>query len=269
MADQTAPPRRKRRLIVWIALPVLLCVCAGILVFLKLHARDVRYYNRGELFLENGDSVEALLEFRAAVALNPKFLEARVGVVRALIARKEFCPGALGSGSGRPEWIAGERGGAPEGQGLFRARRPAPGSGGRDAHRHGLRGGHRRRRGPGDRTGDAVRRQSQGPFRRLFTIGRHLRARRAASPCANGKSSSRNTTRRGSFRGTKRLRRKRRKSARCSRKSAQSRTARSPPIPRRFGGIRMPLTREWASRATPSRRICQGPSRPRTSFNRS
>ena len=90
LADQAAPPKRKRRWIVWIALPVLLCICVGILAFLKLHAREARYYNRGELYLQDGDSVEALLEFRAAVALNPKFLEARVGVVRALIARKEF-----------------------------------------------------------------------------------------------------------------------------------------------------------------------------------
>jgi tetratricopeptide (TPR) repeat protein len=90
LADQAAPPKRKWRRIVWIVLPVLLCVCAGILAFLKLHARDVRYYSRGELYLESGDSVEALLEFRAAVALNPQFLEARTGIVRALIARKEF-----------------------------------------------------------------------------------------------------------------------------------------------------------------------------------
>jgi tetratricopeptide (TPR) repeat protein len=90
LADQTIPPTRKRRLIVWIALPVLLCGCVGILTFLKLRARDVRYYNSGKLYLENGNSVKALREFRAAAALNPKFLEARLGVVQALIARKEF-----------------------------------------------------------------------------------------------------------------------------------------------------------------------------------
>jgi len=90
LADQVAPPKRKWRWIVWIALPVLLCVCGGILAFLKFHARDMRYYRDGELYLENGDSVEALREFRAAVALNPKFLEAQVGIVQALIMRKEF-----------------------------------------------------------------------------------------------------------------------------------------------------------------------------------
>jgi len=90
LADQTAPPGRKRRLIVWFALPVLLCICAGTLILLRSRARDVRYYNRGELYLEDGDSVQALREFQAAAALNPKFLEARIGVVRALIARKEL-----------------------------------------------------------------------------------------------------------------------------------------------------------------------------------
>ncbi len=91
MADQAAPPERKRRrLILWIALLVLLCVCAGILVFLKTRARDVRCYNRGELYLVNGDSIRALSEFREAVRLNPKFLEARIGVVQVLIARKEL-----------------------------------------------------------------------------------------------------------------------------------------------------------------------------------
>jgi tetratricopeptide (TPR) repeat protein len=77
-------------LILWIALPVLLCVCAGILIFLKLRARDVRCYNRGELYLVNGDSVRALGEFSEAVRLNPKFLEARIGVVQVLIARKDL-----------------------------------------------------------------------------------------------------------------------------------------------------------------------------------
>jgi tetratricopeptide (TPR) repeat protein len=90
LADQAAPPARKRRLIVWIALPVLLCAGAGTLAFLKLRARDVRYYNRGELYFEDGDTVRALSEFRAAVALNPKLLEARLGLVRVLIVRKEL-----------------------------------------------------------------------------------------------------------------------------------------------------------------------------------
>ena len=79
-----------RRLILWIMLPVLLCVCAGTVILLRLRARDVRYYNRGELLLENGDAFHALPEFRAALALNPKLLQARIGVVRALIARKDL-----------------------------------------------------------------------------------------------------------------------------------------------------------------------------------
>jgi tetratricopeptide (TPR) repeat protein len=90
LAGQAAPRARKRWLIIGIALLVLLCAGAGALAFLKLRARDVRCYTRGQLCLENGDTIGALSEFTMAVALNPKFLEARIGLVRTLIARKEL-----------------------------------------------------------------------------------------------------------------------------------------------------------------------------------
>lgn len=90
MAADASPKRRTLRWIVLILLLVVLGTGSGIFIFLRLHGREARYCRRGELYLQNGNPFAALLEFRAALALNPKRLEARVGAVRALAGQKEF-----------------------------------------------------------------------------------------------------------------------------------------------------------------------------------
>ena len=90
MAANGSPRTRRWRRVVWYTLLVLfLCVVAA-LVYQRYHNRDKKDYTKGELYLERGNTSDALQQFRAALALNPKFTEARVGVIDALKRRKEF-----------------------------------------------------------------------------------------------------------------------------------------------------------------------------------
>ena len=66
----------------------------AVFAYRRYHGREQRDYVRGQLYLERGNTSEALVQFRAALKLNPKLTEARVGLVRALVLRKEF-PEAL------------------------------------------------------------------------------------------------------------------------------------------------------------------------------
>ncbi len=77
----------------WLVLLVLiaLIVAGGAFLLLpQLRERDKLYYNKGKLNLDAGNSVAALENFRTALKLNPQFLEAQVGVVQALAARRDF-----------------------------------------------------------------------------------------------------------------------------------------------------------------------------------
>ena len=77
----------------WLVLLVLiaLIVAGGAFLLLpQLRERDKLYYSKGKLNLDAGNSVAALENFRTALKLNPQFLEAQVGVVQALAARRDF-----------------------------------------------------------------------------------------------------------------------------------------------------------------------------------
>jgi tetratricopeptide (TPR) repeat protein len=78
------------RRVVWYALLVLFLCVGAALVYRRYHGRDKRDYLRGQLYLERGNTSQALEQFRAALKLNPKLTAARVGVVVALTQRKEF-----------------------------------------------------------------------------------------------------------------------------------------------------------------------------------
>lgn len=90
MAANGSPRTRRRRRVVLYTLLVLFLGLAIVFVFHHYHGREKRAYNYGQLYLERGNTSDALVQFRAALALNPKFTEARVGVIDALKRRKEF-----------------------------------------------------------------------------------------------------------------------------------------------------------------------------------
>ncbi len=90
MAANGSPRTRRWRRVVWYTLLILFCCVVAVFIYRRFHARDKRDYTKGELYLERGNTSDALQQFRAALAVNPKFTEARLGVVRALIQRKEY-----------------------------------------------------------------------------------------------------------------------------------------------------------------------------------
>ena len=90
MAANGSPRTRRWRRVVWYALLVLFLCVGAALVYRRYHGRDKRDYLRGQMYLERGNTSEALEQFRAALKLNPKLTAARVGVVVALTQRKEF-----------------------------------------------------------------------------------------------------------------------------------------------------------------------------------
>ena len=63
---------------------------AAVLIARRIPRRYRRAYVKGVMQLEDGNTAEALDQFRAAVRLKPDFVEAQVGIVRALTERKQF-----------------------------------------------------------------------------------------------------------------------------------------------------------------------------------
>ncbi len=87
--EQERSPRRRRWLL---ALLVLLIVAgAGLLAFTRLRRpRHELHYQKGQLYLAGGDTTEAVASFRRALAVEPGYLRAQLGLARALVARKNF-----------------------------------------------------------------------------------------------------------------------------------------------------------------------------------
>ena len=78
LATNGSPRTRRWRRIVWfVLLGMFLCLGAAF-IFRFYYHRDARYCKRGQVYLEYGDTNNALMEFRAALKLNPKLMEARV-----------------------------------------------------------------------------------------------------------------------------------------------------------------------------------------------
>jgi tetratricopeptide (TPR) repeat protein len=94
LAANGSPRTRRWRRIVWFALLVVFLCVGAAFVYRFYHGRDLRYCRRGQLYLDHGNTNEALQQFRAALKLNPKLMQAQVGIVQALVLRKEF-PEAL------------------------------------------------------------------------------------------------------------------------------------------------------------------------------
>jgi len=94
LAANGSPRTTRRRRFVWYALLVLFLCVVAVFTFRRFHGRAERDIARGQLLLVRGNTSEALQQFREALKLNPKLTEARVGVVKALVKRKEF-PEAL------------------------------------------------------------------------------------------------------------------------------------------------------------------------------
>ena len=123
LAANGSPRTRRWRRVVWYTLLVLFLCVGAAFVYRHYHGRDQRDYTRGQLYLEHGNTSEALQQFRAALALNPKLTEARVGVVRALVLRKEF-PEALAELDPAVEYgLAESEAALLEGQSVLRPRR--------------------------------------------------------------------------------------------------------------------------------------------------
>ena len=90
MAANGSPRTRRWRRVVWYALLVLFLCVVAVFVYRRYVGRDKRDYTRGEIYLERGNTSEALQQFRAALQVNPKMPEAREGVIRTLMQRKEY-----------------------------------------------------------------------------------------------------------------------------------------------------------------------------------
>ena len=86
--------RSKRRTGLWLWL-IMLVVIAAVLAVVGLAIRrtrnaDQRMYTRGVLCLRDGQTSEAIMYFRGAIRRNPNHLDARKGLIEALLERKEF-----------------------------------------------------------------------------------------------------------------------------------------------------------------------------------
>ncbi len=87
--------KKKRRWLWAIPVALLLFVGGGVLfLYIRRPPRDEMLYRQGILRLRDNNAAGALENFRAALALNPGHQQAKLGVVRALVARKDF-DGAL------------------------------------------------------------------------------------------------------------------------------------------------------------------------------
>ncbi|MFO8008142.1 MAG: tetratricopeptide repeat protein [Candidatus Brocadiia bacterium] len=87
--DKKRSPRRGR----WLLLLLVLLVVAGagLLAFTRLRQpRHELLYQKGQLYLQGGDTGEAVASFRSALEAEPGYMKARLGLARALVARKEF-----------------------------------------------------------------------------------------------------------------------------------------------------------------------------------
>ncbi len=90
MAAKGSPRTRRWRRVVWYTLLVVFLGVGVAFVYRRYHGRDQRDCMIGEMYLERGNTGEALQQFRAALEVNPKLTEARVGIIRALVLRREF-----------------------------------------------------------------------------------------------------------------------------------------------------------------------------------
>ncbi len=90
MAANGSPRTMRWRRVVWYVLLVVFIGVGGAFAFWRYHGREQRDLVRGQMYLERGNTSQALDQFRAALKVNPKLTQARVGIVRALSKRREF-----------------------------------------------------------------------------------------------------------------------------------------------------------------------------------
>jgi cellulose synthase operon protein C len=90
LATNGSPRTKRWRRWIGFSLLFLFLALGAAFAYRFFHGRDQRYLQRGQLYLDHGDANNALAQFRAALKVNPKLTEARVGIVRAHIRRNEF-----------------------------------------------------------------------------------------------------------------------------------------------------------------------------------
>jgi tetratricopeptide (TPR) repeat protein len=90
LADSGSPRKRRWRRLVWYALLIIFLGAGAAFLYRRYHGRDKRDCLLGQMFLERGNTSQALLRFKEALKLNPKLTDARVGLVQTLVRREEF-----------------------------------------------------------------------------------------------------------------------------------------------------------------------------------
>jgi tetratricopeptide (TPR) repeat protein len=83
-------PRRRRSLWLLLFLVILIIVGGGLFTFARLRGRAVVLYNKGILYRRSGNTAAAVASFKAALARDPRYRDARVGLMYALASQRDF-----------------------------------------------------------------------------------------------------------------------------------------------------------------------------------